>query len=202
LAGELAVDAAVATHDHLDHFDPETILPVVQSNPDCVVLGPASVMRHCQRLGIATERCRLLSLGTGCSVDGFRLAAVPAFHSDPDAIGVLLEADGQAVYLTGDSQFSDVLPHEVARAVNCLDMILICINGRMENMNTEDALAIVERLRPRIAIPIHYGMFSENTADPKLFLEGCRRLGIRACELQPGVPLSFRLLNDSQRREA
>ena len=51
------------------------------------------------------------------------------------------------------------------------DVTLICINGRLGNMNTEEALTVARRIGAKVNIPTHYDMFASNSADPALFAE-------------------------------
>jgi L-ascorbate metabolism protein UlaG (beta-lactamase superfamily) len=48
--------------------------------------------------------------------------------------------------------------------------LLVCINGKLGNMTAAEAARLAAALRPRVAIPMHYGMFADNTADPQEFV--------------------------------
>ena len=48
-------------------------------------------------------------------------------------------------------------------------MMLVCINGKMGNMDIDEAVKLTRCLRPKVVIPNHYGMFADNTADPFQF---------------------------------
>ena len=50
-----------------------------------------------------------------------------------------------------------------------IDVMIICINGRLGNMNAEDAARLTKILSPRVGIPTHYGMFASNTEDPTAY---------------------------------
>ncbi len=182
----LNADAIVCTHDHGDHFDPDSVLPAVASRPGTTVMGPASVVKHGAALGLAV---RQLAPGNPPAIAGpFTLRAVAAHHSDPAAIGLIVEVAAQRLYLTGDTTCVDDLP-AAALAFGPVDLLLICINGKLGNMTAEDAVKVTEIIRPRLAIPMHYGMFPVNTADPRSFLEPVRKLGIAARELPLGAPV-------------
>ena len=45
-------------------------------------------------------------------------------------------------------------------------MAIICINGRLGNMNVDQAVQLTRELKPKLGIPTHYGMFASNTEDP------------------------------------
>ena len=192
---ELGADYIVCTHDHGDHFDPDTVVPATQSCPKTVVIGPGSVVRHGEKLGLAVE---LLSPdGAGMTCGAFSLQAVSAFHSDPGAIGLLLTADHYQVYLTADTTFDESL---VSNALNYgpVDLLLICVNGKLGNMDAQDALKIASGIKPRLSIPMHYGMFANNTVDPEVFLKPAKEAGIKSKNLDVGIEYEISELLDEQ----
>jgi L-ascorbate metabolism protein UlaG (beta-lactamase superfamily) len=58
-------------------------------------------------------------------------------------------------------------------------------------MNLDEAVRAVKRLRPKTALPMHYGLFAENTADPLPFIRECMSAGINSFEMQPGREFSI-----------
>ena len=47
-----------------------------------------------------------------------------------------------------------------------VDVLFICINGKLGNMNVEEAIKLTEEIGARVGVPTHYGMFAVNTEDP------------------------------------
>ena len=80
-------------------------------------------------------------------------------------IGVIIEAEGKRLYVTGDTLyntdiFEDVLPFSP------IDAVFLPINGVGNNMNMADAARFCEVIRPRVAVPLHWGLFDAlNGAD-------------------------------------
>jgi L-ascorbate metabolism protein UlaG (beta-lactamase superfamily) len=72
------------------------------------------------------------------------------------------------VYVTGDTEYDRKL---IEVKIYKPDIMIICINGdgNNGNMNIEEAIKLTALIRPKIVIPMHYGMFKENTADPQKF---------------------------------
>ena len=180
---KLKPDWLVCTHDHFDHLDPETVENIARVYPHCRFAGPRSCHRHFGELGIAAERCQPAEIGTTLECGAFDLIPAPAFHSDPHAIGLVLAAEGRRIYISGDSNYSPTLVNP--QTVGCYTLF-ICINGKLGNMGLDDALRVVKSLRPRRAIPMHYGLFAENTTDPKVFIDGCRASGVESFAMTPG----------------
>ena len=94
-----------------------------------------------------------------------------------------MKTEEQKLYLSADSEYDDKLINKFTE--NC-NIILICINGRLGNMSLEEALKVVKALKPETALPMHYGLFAENTADPKPFIEECINSGIKSFEMTLG----------------
>ncbi|MDD4923033.1 MAG: MBL fold metallo-hydrolase, partial [Bacteroidales bacterium] len=117
----------------------------------------------------------------------FKITATPASHSDPFSVGCLLETAEKKVYISGDTLYTDELAEEIRLMVQKkIDIVMICINGKLGNMNWREAVDVVVQLKPRLAIPMHYGMFAENTADPEPFIKAVERFGIKGFIMTPG----------------
>jgi L-ascorbate metabolism protein UlaG (beta-lactamase superfamily) len=176
----------ICTHDHLDHLDPPTVQKAAGMYPLCHFVGPMSVCRHLRELGIDDKQILPLAKGKSIEIaDKISLKTVLACHSDPEAIGLIIESEQKRIYLSGDTLWTEDLRREVQN-FGALDVILICINGKLGNMNTDDAIELVQMLRPKLAIPMHYGLFAENTADPQLFIEACQKSRISSFALEAG----------------
>jgi L-ascorbate metabolism protein UlaG (beta-lactamase superfamily) len=180
---ELRPDILICTHDHLDHLDPGTVREIAALYPECLIAGPVSCCRHFRKLEIPEKSIKKLECGKVFELNGTKITPVFALHTEPEATGLLIEAGGKRVYLSGDTEYDDKLINDFTRGC---DLLLICINGRLGNMSLEKALKVAENIKPRIALPMHYGLFAENTADPKPFIAGCVKAGIKSFEMFVG----------------
>ena len=98
-------DIMIFTHDHIDHYDPETA-PVFfkKSKKTMSVLGPTSV--RAKAMGdLCGQNYILFDKYTSVTLEGFIFTAVRAAHSDPYAIGVVIEdtVENKVYYVTGDT---------------------------------------------------------------------------------------------------
>ena len=59
-----------------------------------------------------------------------------------------------------------------------IDVMFVCINGRLGNMDYREAAKLAKALPCRVVVPNHYGMFAENTVDPDLFVNEMSGSGI------------------------
>lgn len=156
----------ICTHDHLDHLDPDAIRRMDREHID--FYAPSSCRKHLEELGCV--RIHSLDLGDTITVGPFAFTAVFANHSI-DAIGVLAKWGGQSFYFTGDTLWNPRLEEMAAEKP---EFLFVCINGKLGNMDAEEATRLTEVLRPQAAIPTHYGMFASNTEDPEVYTSRVR----------------------------
>ena len=191
---EVKPDALFFTHDHLDHFDEFTVLPICELHPNCQLMGPKSVVEHIKNVQL-TNPVTEFTIGDQIQAGNFKLTILPAYHSDPYSVGVLIESEGFAIYLSGDSLNNpELIPALQEACHKDLDAAIICINGKFNNMSWKDAIEVVTALNPKVAMPMHYGMFYENTVDPKPFIQTCRDQNQRALELKVGKIEDIKML--------
>ncbi len=150
-------DIIICTHSHLDHTDPETLAHYLGGEGRVTLLAPQAAWSEVRKFGGAHNYicfCRHSEWSEG----GVRFIAVRAEHSDPHPIGVVIESEGKRLYITGDTLynteiFGDVLP------LGELDAVFLPVNGVGNNMNMADAARFCEKLRPKTAVPLHWGLF-------------------------------------------
>lgn len=184
---ELRPNYVFITHNHMDHFDPIAMPQIHQLYPEAIIAGPESVMEHAKRLGFDETKLKLVSKGETLQLGHFILTGTPAYHSDPYSIGCFLETEGKQIYISGDTLLEENLIDEIkAFGFDDLAFTFIVINGKLGNMNVDEAIEVVKVLQPKLAIPMHYGMFAENTEDPMLFVKGCNDNNINSALLIPG----------------
>lgn len=179
-ASQLEADVVITTHDHVDHFDEHSLRPIAE-RAGTIFVGPASCREHWLAMELPAERFLRLDQGESLNVAGVGLTATPAEHSSGqarDAIGVVMEAGGFRVYQVGDSEYTEAVLEGV-RDVRP-DLMTVPINGRGGNMDHAQAALLTRAVGPRVVIPMHYGMFRNNTADPQDFVDACRAAGVEA----------------------
>ena len=155
---ELASDLVICTHDHLDHVDIDAI-PLMKKET-MRFLAPTHA--HPKLVSCGVEVPIAFDEGDRYEIGDFSLEAVFADHSVP-AVGVIVRHCGVTLYFSGDTEY-----HEKLHALKDkeIDVMFICINGRLGNMNVDQAVQLTEIISPRVGVPTHYGMFESNTEDP------------------------------------
>jgi L-ascorbate 6-phosphate lactonase len=162
------------THDHADHTDPHSAPVIAQMNPDATVICPPSSCHHLTKLGVPSTQLKTAMPGQTLAFPNFTVHVVAAQHSE-DSVGFVFDfshddtaVNGPIVYLVGDSAYYDGLASAVADYGP--DVLLVPINGQWGNMSVEEAVKLTLEIEPREVVPMHYGMFESNTADPDDFV--------------------------------
>lgn len=159
---EITADAVVCTHDHMDHLDPEA---VVEMPKGIRFITTNEGKAHFTELGIDTAE--VLNVGDSVTVGSLKLTAVFAEHSC-EAFGLIVEAEGKKLYFSSDTLYNEKL-FKIAEYKP--DYTFICINGKLGNMNVEEAVITAKKIGAKVNVPTHYGMFASNTEDPKKFTD-------------------------------
>ena len=177
---EITRGLVVATHRQQDHMDDEAIAFITRNAPQVHFAGPISCTRTLEgELSVPADRTHLLSVGEVCQFDGFSLRAVYADHGElePDAIGIVLEADGIQVYHTGDTSYC---PERMGEVIGLRpDVIIPCINGTYGNLDGIEAARLAHDVGAQVAIPSHFWFFVGQNLKaegmPAAFLAACAK---------------------------
>ena len=152
----------VFTHDHLDHYDPETVSHFLGNDTRITVLSPVSVWQKVRQIG-GENNYVLFNRGTEWTEFDLRFTAVFAAHSDPHAIGVLITdiESGKNFYITGDSLYNRAVIADLPEEIHT---VFLPVNGVGNNMNMRDAARFVEHIAAKNVVPLHIGMFDSLSA--------------------------------------
>ena len=205
------VDVVTSSHNHTDHLDAETLLPLRRVNPQIEILVPAANREFAaDRLQIPPERLVVVDAGDSIQIGEFCFHAVPAAHESVDLdeqgrcrfLGYVVQFGEWTVYHSGDTMLHDGLV-ETLRSWS-IDLALLPINGaRPErrvagNLWGREAAQLAHDAGIRHVIPCHYEMFEFNTESPDEFVETCSRLGQSYKVLRAGE--RFRLAGSAHAR--
>ncbi len=158
---DITPDVLLFTHDHMDHYDPETVPRYLEKKGGITVLAPGTCWQKARQFG-GDHNYVLFDRGTEWTEGDIRFTAVTAVHSDDYAIGVVIEAEGKCIYITGDTLYSRKIFAELPTHI---DAIFLPVNGVGNNMNMTDAARFVADCGAKAAVPIHVGMFDDIDPD-------------------------------------
>ena len=168
-------DYVFLTHDHRDHTDPETIVPMARVSPACRFVGPPESCARLLSLGIETARIIEVVEGESVRLDNFTAQAVYAentsSHDATTHLGFVFDFEGIRIYHAGDTRKTPDAYLSRLGPVRGLrpDVFIVPINDGYNNPGAAGAARLVEIVEPRVVIPCHYDCFLDNTADPAAF---------------------------------
>ena len=157
----LVPDVLIFTHNHLDHYDPETVPYYLNEKSRVLVLAPGSVFNEVRKIG-GENNYVLFNRHTSWTENGICFTAVPAAHSDPTPIGVIVSDGGKKYYVTGDTLYNEEIFCNLPEGI---DALFLPVNGVGNNMNMTDAARFAKRVGAKKVVPIHIGMFDALSAD-------------------------------------
>lgn len=165
-------DIILITHDHFDHFSPEDIRKIIKE--DTVLVLPECMhnlnMREPDK-GVPEDSVEYKYVAPEgvVEVKGLIIKAVPAYNrmkpfhpKSKRYVGYLVKMDEVTYYVAGDT---DCTPEN--QAVKC-DVALVPVGGKF-TMNYKEAASLVNSIRPRLAIPTHYGSVAGDSDDGRKF---------------------------------
>ena len=199
------IDVITSSHNHTDHLDAETLLPLLAANPAArLLIGGANRDFVLGRLGeSAAARLVTVEAGENVTVAGVEFHGIPAAHNlvERDTqgrcrfLGFVARLAGRTVYHSGDTLWHDQLVASLAPFHP--DLALVPINGNLPerrvagNLNGREAAALAHAIGAGLAVPHHFDLFEFNTASPDEFAAECRRLGQRYQVLANGEGLEL-----------
>ena len=155
-------DLILITHDHYDHYSPEDIKKVIKK--DTIIVAPKTINELNNK-----ENITFVEPNQTYNINGYKIDTIPAYniskHFHPKEnnwIGYIIEIDGLKYYIAGDT---DITPEN--RQIKC-DVALIPIGGTY-TMDYKEASELINIIKPKIAIPTHYGSIVGDITDGEKF---------------------------------
>ena len=163
-------DYIFITHSHYDHFSKEDILNI--KNDNTVIIGPYDIYDKCLEMGFSKDRVIKVKPCEEYDYGVIRFKTVYAYNlnknfhlKESNWVGYVLEFEGKKYYIAGDT---DVIMDNLSVLKN-IDVAFIPIGG-VYTMDALEAADFVNKIKPKLVVPIHYGMVAFDEKDLKQFI--------------------------------
>lgn len=201
-------DIVICTHDHADHIDPETIPAITARSPRAVFVVPECARDRMRALGVGDERIRTMKGDDDLRLAGISIHAIPAMHEEFDVhpkkgfpyLSYVVSTDGFNIFHAGDTIRYNGQAERLRQYR--IDLALVPINGRDEfrhgldfagNFDCEEAVRFARDINAGLTIPMHYDMFTINTADVNEFRRIADAHGLRYLVMEHAGSIVFPL---------
>ena len=162
-------DIVFITHDHFDHYSEEDIDKVINENTTIII--PEELLTKILRKGINKNAVITVESNKEYMVQGIKFETIPAYNTNKtfhpkenDWVGYIITLDGIRYYIAGDTDIT-----EENRKVKC-DVAFVPVGGTY-TMNYSEAAELVNIIKPKIAVPIHYGSIVGTKQDATNFIK-------------------------------
>ncbi len=198
------IDIVTSSHNHTDHLDAETLVPVLKNNAKIKFIIPEA-NRDFVVDRIKCEHDFPIGLNEGNSFEhaGFKITGVPSAHNTVERnekgeckfMGFVVQFGEYVVYHSGDTIWFDGLEEILIRFK--VDIAFLPINGNKPerkvagNLNPEEAAKLGKAIDAKLVIPHHYHLFEFNTEDPGLFIKQCLKYQVNYKVLEIGEGLVY-----------
>ena len=147
-------DIVFITHDHYDHLDIDSLNNVINDNTKIVI--PSSIVNSLLDLNIDNELI-LVEPNNNVDVDDIKVKTLRSYNigkryhpKENNYVGYIVELDNKKYYVMGDTDINEDINN-----IEC-DILFIPIGGTY-TCDYKKAAEYVNRIKPDIVIPIHYG---------------------------------------------
>lgn len=160
-------DIIFITHSHYDHYSEEDINKVKKE--DTQIVAPLDLLDNLLTLGFTKDSITLVKPNENYTVKGLSFKTIPAYNTNknfhPKAnnwVGYLVTIDNITYYIAGDT---DITTEN--KQVKC-DVAFVPVGGTY-TMDNKEAAELINEIKPKVAIPIHYGKIIGNISDGQNF---------------------------------
>ena len=148
-------DIVFITHDHYDHYSEEDIDKVINENTTIII--PDELLTKLLRKGINKNAIITVEPNEKYVVQGIKFETIPAYNTNKTFhpkkngwVGYIIIINGIRYYIAGDTDIT-----EENKKVKC-DVAFVPVGGTY-TMDFKEAANLINEIKPKIAIPIHYG---------------------------------------------
>lgn len=178
-----------SSHNHTDHLDAETLIPVLKNSPGIKLIIPEANRDFvADRAKCKREMPVGLNDGRSVSIGEFTFHGIPAKHNEIERdeqgnckyMGYVIGFGDYKIYHSGDTLWFDGMV-DLLKPFH-VDVALLPINGNdpsrkvAGNLDCREAAELGKAIDAGCVIPCHYDMFTFNTASVSDFVNEAEKI--------------------------
>lgn len=156
-------DIIFITHNHYDHYSENDIKKIYNANTKFII--PKDLEKELLNLGIKKENIVTVVPCNNYNVLDISFKTIPAYNinkpfhpKENNWVGYLINYNNFTYYIAGDTDIT-----EDNKLIKC-DVAFLPIGGKY-TMNYKEAAELTNIIKPKIVVPIHYGLIVGTTED-------------------------------------
>ncbi len=160
-------DIILITHEHYDHCSPEDVKKI--QGPNTVIVATPDCAKSLSGV------IKVIRPGDALTIGDIRIRAVPAYNTNKQFhtkergwAGYIFTMSGKKIYIAGDT---DYIPE--MKTFGDIDIALLPVSGTYV-MTAEEAVTAALDIKPKVAIPMHYGSIVGSKDDALRFAKALR----------------------------
>ncbi len=153
----------LVSHSHYDHYSAEDVARV--SGPDTKLIAPVDVIGE-------YGNGQAIKPGQKIEIEGISISGVSAYNPNKQFhpkrnnwVGFVIEAGSKRIYYAGDTDLINEM-----KTLKDIDVALLPVGGTY-TMNAKDAAEAIGHIKPKQAIPYHWGDIVGSRSDADQFAE-------------------------------
>ena len=143
------------THNHYDHFSENDIKKV--KNNETIIIVTEDLYTNTLKLGFSKMNIITVKPNETYQVEKIKFSTIPAYNTNKkfhpkenEWVGYIIELEENKFYIAGDT---DITTEN--KNVKC-DVAFVPVGGTY-TMDFKEAATLINQIKPKIAVPIHYG---------------------------------------------
>ncbi len=161
-------DIIFITHDHYDHYSEEDIDKVIKE--DTTIVISKDLLKKLLKKGINKNAIIVAEPNKEYETQGIKFNTIPAYNinkkfhpKENNWLGYIITINNVKYYVAGDTDITDE-----NRKVKC-DVAFVPVGGTY-TMDFKEAARLINEIKPKIAVPIHYGSIVGTEQDARNFI--------------------------------
>ncbi len=170
--GEKA-DLILVTHDHFDHYSKDDIEKVSKAGTEVFVGSGGGDGKKAMPGDKFTAKGFSIETVRAYNLNKFRAPGQPFHPKEYNGVGFIMTIEGRRIYHAGDTDFIPEM-----KELGEIDVAMLPVSGTYV-MTADEAAEAARVIKPKLAIPMHYGTIVGSRADAEKFKRLCENSKIK-----------------------